>query len=102
MKIKKGDTVIMTKGKDKNKKNKVAKAFPKENKIIVDGLNLVKKHSKPKKQGEKGQIISIPRAVQVCNVKLICLKCNQPTKVGYTIIENKKHRICKKCKATID
>lgn len=102
MKIKKGDTVLMIKGIDKGKIGKVIKAFPKENKVIVDGLNLVKKHIKPKKVGEKGEIVKIPRAVSVSNVKLICPKCGRATRVGYTFVEEKKYRMCKKCKGIIE
>lgn len=109
MKIKKGDTVIMTRGKDRNKKGKVIRAIPKENKVVIEGLNLVKKHSKPRKQGEKGQIISIPRTVFMSNTKLICPRCNMAVKIGYSAVDftsaktkKKKQRICKKCKGVID
>lgn len=102
MKIKKGDTVIMIKGKDRGRSGVVIKALPKQNKVIVEGLNLVKKHIKPKKVGEKGEIIEIPRAVYVSNVKLICPICKKPTRVGYLKEGNKKKRLCKKCKQTFD
>lgn len=102
MKIKKGDTIAMVKGKDKGKTGKVLKALPKENRVIVEGLNLIKKHQRPRRQGEKGQIITIPRAVSVANVKLTCPKCDQRTRVGYKIIESRKYRLCKKCEASFD
>ena len=102
MKIKKGDTIVMTKGKDRGKKAKIIQARPKDSKVVIDGLNLVKKHTRPKKQGEKGQVIVIPRAVPVSNVKLVCPKCSQLTRVGYSIIEGRKSRACKKCKSLID
>jgi large subunit ribosomal protein L24 len=70
MKIKKGDNVIMLAGKDKGKKGKVLKAMPKEDKVIVEGLNIVKRHVRPRKQGKKGEILSIPSPVHVSNVKL--------------------------------
>ncbi len=109
MKIKKNDLVIMIAGKDKGRKGKILKAFPKQKKVIVEGLNLLKKHVRPKKQGEKGQVIEFPRAVDVSNVKLICPKCKKPTRIGYKIVESKnpknkrntKYRICKRCKAEI-
>jgi large subunit ribosomal protein L24 len=102
MKIKKEDLVIITKGKDRGKKGKIIKALPKENKIVVEGLNLVKKHLKPRKRGEKGQVILIPRAISVANVKLICPKCNQASRIGYLFSDDSKSRICKKCQAVID
>jgi len=98
MKIHKGDTVLIISGKNKNKQNKVLRAFPKENRILVNEINLRKKHQKPKKSGEKGQIIQIPSPIAVSNVKLICSKCKKATRVGYKLTENrKKYRICKKC-----
>ncbi len=101
MKIKKGDTVLIIKGKDRNRVGKVIKALPKENRVVVEGLNLVKKHIKPRRQGEKGRIIEIPRPISVSNVKLICPNCQKPTKVGYKFEGEEKYRYCKKCKALI-
>ncbi len=100
-KIKKGDLVLMIKGKDRLKTGKVIKVFPKEQKVIVEGLNLVKKHLKPKRAGEKGQIVAIPRKVSWSNVKLICPNCKKPTRVGFLIEGEEKYRYCKKCKSKI-
>lgn len=97
MKIKKGDTVLIISGKDKGKKSKVLEAFPKESKILVEGINLMKKHQKPKRSGEKGQVIELPKPINVSNVKLICSKCGKAVRIGYKIVEKKKYRICKKC-----
>ncbi|MDP1538691.1 MAG: 50S ribosomal protein L24 [bacterium] len=97
MKIKKGDMVLVISGKDRGKKGKVLQVFPKENRVMVEGVNLRKKHRKPKKSGEKGQIITLPGSVSVSNVKLVCSKCGKPTRGGYKIVEKKKFRICKKC-----
>ena len=97
MKIKKGDTVLIIAGKYRGKKGKVLKTFPKEKKILVEGVNLVKKHQRPRRTGEKGQIIELPKPIDVSNAKLICPKCAKPTRIGYKIIEGKKYRICKKC-----
>jgi large subunit ribosomal protein L24 len=97
MKIKKGDTVLIISGKDRGRKGKVLKAFPKELKILVEGINLKKKHVRPKREGEKGQIVQIPAPIQISNVKVICPKCGKATRLGYKITENKKSRICKKC-----
>lgn len=100
-KIKKGDLVLMIKGKDRGKTGKIIKVFPKEQKVIVEGLNLVKKHQKPKRAGEKGEIIQIPRKVSWANVKLICPNCKKPTRVGFLKEDGEKFRICKKCKGKI-
>lgn len=101
MKIHKNDTIKIITGKDKNKSGKVIKVFPKESKILIDGLNVFKKHVKPKKQGEKGQTISISRPLNVSNVMLICASCGKAARVGYRFEGEKKVRICKKCKANI-
>ncbi|HUV81058.1 MAG TPA: 50S ribosomal protein L24 [Patescibacteria group bacterium] len=97
MKIKKNDTIIVISGKDRGKKGKVLQVFPNENRIIVEGINLRKRHRKPKKSGEKGQIVVLPAAIAVSNAKLICLKCGQPSRLSYKINQGKKYRICKKC-----
>ncbi|MFH1714424.1 MAG: 50S ribosomal protein L24 [Candidatus Nealsonbacteria bacterium] len=97
MKIKENDQVLIISGKDKGKKGKILRAFPKEERIFVEGVNMRKKHQRPKKQGEKGQIILMPGAVSVSNVKLICSKCGKPTRVGFKISGKTKVRVCKKC-----
>lgn len=102
MKIKKGDNVIVQKGKDRGKKGKVQKVFPKEGKLIVEGMNMRKKHLKPKRAGEKGQVVQIAAAMHSSNVKLLCPKCNKPTRVGSKQQGVKKYRFCKQCKAEID
>jgi large subunit ribosomal protein L24 len=101
MKIKKGDTVLIISGKDRQKQGKVLNVFPVAEKLTVEGINLKKKHAKPKRSGEKGQIVEKPAAFPSSNVKLICPKCGKPTRVGYKIAGEKKHRICKKCQAEI-
>ena len=97
MKVKKGDTVLIIAGDDKGRKGKVIKVFPKKNKILVEGINIQKKHVRPRREGEKGQIIEKPGPIDVSNVKVICPKCGKPTKVGYTKVKNKKFRVCKVC-----
>ncbi len=98
MKIKRNDNVIMLGGKDKGKKAKVILVFPEGDKVVVEGLNLIKKHLRAKKQGQKGQIISKERAVSVSSVALICKSCGKQTRLGYKIEGENKIRICKKCK----
>ena len=101
MKIKTGDTVLVISGKYKGKTGKVLRALPKEERVIVEGVNIVKKHLKPRTGQGKGQIIEKPAPIHVSNVKLICPHCKKPTRVGYTFEEKKgkrrKIRICKKC-----
>ena len=101
MNIKKGDLVLIKKGKDKEKSGKVIKILPKSDKVVVEGLNLVKKIQKPKKAGEKGQMISIPRPVFRANIMLICPSCKKPTRISYSKDNKIKYRICKKCGSKI-
>ena len=101
--IKTGDTVVLLTGdaKDRKKPGKVLEVSPKEGKVIVEGLNKVKKHVKPKKAGEPSGIIETESAVYACKVQLVCPKCNKPTRVGVKIYEDgKKDRYCKKCGET--
>ena len=97
MKIKKNDQVLIISGKDRGRKGKVLSAFPSEQKIMVEAINIRKKHVRPKKSGEKGQIVEMPGLISVSNAKLICPKCGKATKVGYKVEAKKKYRVCKKC-----
>jgi len=101
MNIKKGDTVLIKKGKDKGKSGKVIKVLPKNDKVVVEALNLIKKIQKAKKAGEKGQMISVPRPVFRANVMLVCPNCKRPTKIGYSKDNGAKYRNCKKCGSKI-
>ncbi len=97
MKLKKGDQVLIISGKDRGKKGKILRALPKERRIVVEGVNLVKKHQRPRRRREKGEIVEMPVPIDVSNVKLICPKCKKAVRVGYKIIKDNKYRICKKC-----
>lgn len=101
MKIRKGDTVLIISGKDRGRKGKVIETFPKRSRVIIEGINLRKKHVRPKRSGEKGQIVERPAPINVSNIKLICSKCGKATRVGYKTEGKKKYRICKKCKGEI-
>ena len=101
MKIRKGDNIIVISGKDKAKTGKVLRSFPKEELVLVEGVNLRKRHVKPRKSGEKGQIISKPAPISVSNVKMLCSSCGKAVRIGYKTIEGKKYRICKKCGETV-
>ena len=96
--IKRDDTVVILSGKDKGKKGKVLETSPKEQKVIVEGVNMVTKHVKPRRAGEPGGIVSAEGAMYACKVVPICPKCNKPTSVGARFDkEGRKERICKKC-----
>jgi len=101
MRIKKGDQIQIIAGKDKGKTGKVLRVIPGNLRIVIEGLNLVKKHMKPKKGGEKGQRIEVPASINISNVMLVCPKCGKLTKIGLRVSENDKLRVCKKCKSEI-
>jgi large subunit ribosomal protein L24 len=101
MKIKKNDQIQILAGKDRGKRGKVLRTIPKENKIVVEGLNIVKKHNKPKKGGEKGQRVEIPYPFNVSKAMLICSHCGKLTRVGYKVSKENKTRICKQCQGEI-
>ena len=89
----------MLNGKDKGKTGKVSNVLIGEsNKVVVEGLNLIKRAIRARKQGQKGQIISKERAVHIASVALVCKSCGKPTRVGYRVDGDNKVRICKKCK----
>ena len=101
MKIKKGDTVQVLSGNDKGKKGEVLQVMPKDSKIVVKGVNVRKKHIKPRKQGEEGGIISVECAINSSKVNVVCSKCGKPARIGYKVENDKKVRICKKCGTVI-
>ncbi|OGZ65482.1 MAG: 50S ribosomal protein L24 [Candidatus Staskawiczbacteria bacterium RIFCSPHIGHO2_02_FULL_43_16] len=101
MKVKKGDSVLIISGKDKGRVAKILKSIPKQRMILVEGMNLKSKHVRPKKQGEKGQVVKMPLPIQVSNAKFLCPKCGKASRLGYKIDGDKKFRICKKCKSEV-
>jgi large subunit ribosomal protein L24 len=101
MHIHKNDKVKINIGKDKGKTGKVLSVRTKEGKILLEGLNMFKKHVRPKRQGEKGQIVEVPRPVDISNVMLVCSTCGESTRVGFREEGGKKTRYCKKCNALI-
>lgn len=101
MKLRKGDTVKVLSGNDKGKTGEVMEIIPKTNKIIVKGVNIRKKHIKPRKQGEEGGIVSVECAIHSAKVNVVCPKCGKATKVGYVIEKGEKVRVCKKCGAKL-
>lgn len=102
MRIKKDDKVKVITGKDRGKTGKVTSSFPAQGKVVVDGLNIAKKNMRPRKEGEKGQIVEISRPLDVSNVMLVCPKCKKSSRVGYKTEGEKKVRYCKKCNAELE
>ncbi len=102
MRIKKDDKVKVIAGKYLGKEGKVLRTLREEGKVVVDKINIIKKHTRPKKEGEKGQRVEIPAPMDVSNVMLVCPQCSKPIRVGYTVKEGNKSRVCKKCKKEIN
>ena len=99
MKIHKDDTVLVIAGKDKGKKGKVRFSYPRKQKIIVEGINFVKKHSKAKGAAKQAGIIDLEARLDVSNVMLICSKCNKPARIGYKKLEDgRRVRFCRVCR----
>ncbi len=101
MKIKKGDTIKVLSGNDKGKTGEVLEVIPKTQKVIVKGVNIRKKHVKPRKQGEEGGIIPVECSIHSSKVNVVCPKCGKATRVGYDVSEDTKVRVCKKCGAKL-
>lgn len=102
MKLKKGDTILITAGKDRGKQGQIEKVMLGDNAVVVPGMNLYKRHRKARVTGgQQGDIQTIARPLPVSGVALVCPKCKQPTRVGYRVESDKKVRICRKCEATI-
>lgn len=103
MHVKKDDNVVVISGKDKGKKGKVLIAMPKEKKVVIEKVNMLTKHTRPRKQGQTGGIIHQEGPINASNVMVVCSKCNKASRVGYKVLEDKsKARVCKKCGETFD
>lgn len=102
LKIKKNDTVQVIKGKDKGKKGRVLAVYAGENRVLVEGLNTVKKHKRQTRQEEKGGILTIEKPIQMANIALVCKHCQKAVRVGFTVLsDGTKTRTCKSCKEAI-
>ena len=101
MNIKKGDTVKIMTGKNRGKTGKVVKIHPEENRISVEGINLYKKHVRPKREGEKGETVQVLRPFNASNAAVVCSSCGKMTRIGYGFVNGKKFRSCVKCKANL-
>ena len=101
MRIKKGDKIQVISGKDRGKSGNVLKVIPGSGKILVEKINIIKKHIRPKKEGESGQRVESPVPIDISNAMLLCSKCGKPTRVSYKVSSENKFRICNKCEAEI-
>lgn len=98
LKLKKNDLIQVIKGDDKGKKGKVLKILPGAKRVIVEGVNLVKKHKRKTQQDQQGGIVSIELPINIANIMILCKRCNQPVRVGFkTLNDGSKYRICKGC-----
>ncbi len=103
MKIRKNDTVLVIAGKDKGKKGKVRFAYPKDGRLLVEGINMIKKHARAVKGARQAGIIEREEPINIANVMLLCSKCNHPTRVGFRFLgDGKKVRVCRRCSEVVD
>jgi len=103
MKIRKNDTVLVIAGKDKGKKGKVRFAYPKDERVLVDGINLIKRHTRAKGTVRQAGIIEREDPIRVSNLMLLCNKCNHPTRIGFRLLKDgRKVRVCRSCGEVID
>ena len=103
MHVKKDDQVVVISGKDKGKKGKVLIAMPKDNKVVVEKVNMLTKHTRPRKQGQTGGIIHQEGPIAASKVMLVCSKCNKASRIAYKVLKDgSKVRVCKKCGETFD
>lgn len=101
MNVKKGDTVVVLSGKDRGKQGKVLGSVPKASRVVVEGINMVTCHVKPRKQGETGGIVKREAAIASCKVQVLCPKCGKGTRVAHKIENGKSVRVCKHCGAAL-
>ena len=102
MRLKKGDLVAISAGKERGKKGKILKVLPTEGRLIIEGLNFVKVYTRPSQQNPKGGIVQVEGKLHHANVRLICPRCSKPTRIGYQFLADQtKQRVCKKCNEII-
>lgn len=102
LKIRKGDKVKIISGKDRGKSGKVLRALPRETRVVVEGVNVAKRHTRPSQRNPQGGIIEKELPIHISNVMLICPRCNQPTRVSCQFTSEGILRVCKKCEREID
>ena len=103
MRIRKDDTIVIITGKDRGKKGKVRRAFPNADRVVVEGLNMIKRHSRARRATRQAGIIELEAPIHVSDVMLICNKCGNPTRVNFRLLDDgKKVRVCNSCREVID
>jgi len=103
MRIRKDDTVVIITGKDRGKKGKVRRAFPDEDRVVVEGLNMIKRHSRARRATRQAGIIELEAPIHVSDVMLVCNRCGDPTRINFRFLDDgKKVRICNSCGEVID
>jgi len=103
MKIRQKDNVLLIGGRDRGQKGRVLKVLGNKDRVVVEGVRMTKKRIKPRREGEKGQVVEVPQSIHVSKVALICPQCNERTRVGYRGQgARQKKRVCRKCEKTID
>ena len=103
MKIRKEDNVLVITGKDKGKKGKIRFVYPRKNRVLIEGVNMIKTHSRARQQVKQAGLIEREAPIALSNVMLICTRCNKPARIGYKILDDgRKVRICRSCKEAID
>jgi len=101
VKLKRGDEVIITVGKDKGRKGKIEKIFPKDGTVVISGINIVKKHVKKRDEKNPGGIIEVSKPINISKIAILCFKCGKTSRVGFKLEGEEKIRICRKCEARI-
>ena len=101
--LKKNDLVMVTTGKEKGKSGRILKVFSQKNKVLVEKINFIKRHTRPRGQQRQGGILEKEAPLHVSNIRLLCEKCNKPVRIGHRLVEGeKKVRVCKKCGEILD
>jgi large subunit ribosomal protein L24 len=102
--IRKNDNVVVTTGKDRGKRGRVLKVVPEKNRLVIEGVNFIKRHTKPNPQrGIKGGLVEREASLHASNVQLVCPECGKPTRLGRKILgDGRKVRICRKCEGVVD
>lgn len=102
LKLKKGDIVCVLRGRDRGKQGAILRVWPVAGKVLVEGVNMVYKHSRPKRQGEKAQRITVASALNIGTVMVVCPQCKKATRLGRQVVDGQLKRVCKKCKNILE
>lgn len=101
--VKKGDTVMVIAGKDKGKKGKILRVFPAKGRVLVEGINMIKRHTRPTQKVQQGGIITKEAPLDASNVQLVCASCGHPTRTGKKLLaDGRRVRVCKRCGEVVD